>query len=128
MEAPRQDFQTGRGNLGAILEATDGKNKRRRLFGSSPGGWKSGHFGASWAALGALLGASGPLLGLSWASLGAVLGHLGALLAALEALLSHLGGHRSKKRAALISVPRSGPETSPLGPLLGPSWAILEPS
>ena len=34
----------------------------------------------SWAALGALLGALGPVLGLSVACLEALLGHLGAIL------------------------------------------------
>ena len=58
----------------------------------------------SWSALGALLGALGALLGLSGAPLGPLLGHL--------------GGHRSKKRAALICAAPRGPNKSPLGALL----------
>ena len=52
----------------------------------------------SWAALEALLGALGPVLGLSWARLGALLGHLGAILRPQE----HIGSEKTRKPKTLI--------------------------
>ena len=74
-------------SLGAILEAID-QNSGEHLLGSPRRGPKSRLLGPSWAALGALLGALGPVLGLSWARLGALLGHLGAILRPQEPIES----------------------------------------
>ena len=61
-------------------------------------GPKSHLLEASWAALVALLGALGPVLGLSWARLGALLGHLGAILRPQEPIESE----KARKRQILI--------------------------
>ena len=66
-------------SIGAILEAID-QNRVWHLLVSPRRGPKSRLLGPTWAALGALLGALGPVFGLSGACLGALLGHLGAIL------------------------------------------------
>ena len=65
--------------LDAVLEAIEPKSGDRQVTSPrrSP---NSRLLEPSWAALGAILGALGPVLGLSWARLGALLGHLGAIL------------------------------------------------
>ena len=67
------------GPLGAILEAID-QRMGGSLCGSPRRGPKMSLLEPSWAALGAVLGALGAVLGPSWAPLGALLGHLGAIL------------------------------------------------
>ena len=42
-----------------------------------------------------------------------------------EVYWGHIGGHRSKQGVALIGVPPTGPEKSPLGAHLGRSWGAL---
>ena len=81
------------GHLGAIDQ------KRGEHFSASPRrGPKSRLLGPSWAALGALLGALGPVLGLSWAPLGALLGHLGAILRPQEPI----GSEKARRQTTLI--------------------------
>ena len=56
----------------------------------------------SWAALEALLGALGPVLGLSWARLGALLGHLGTILRPQEPIGSEKA--RTQKNIDFLQV------------------------
>ena len=74
-------------SIGAILEAID-QNSVWHFLRSPRRGPKSRLWGPTWAALGALLDALGPVLGLSWARLGALLGHLGAILRPQEPIES----------------------------------------
>ena len=77
-------------------------------------------FGLSSGPLGALLGLSWALLRPFWGPLGTPLGLSWAILEAID----------EKRRRRLFQSPPSGPEKSPLGALLGRSWAwaLLGPS
>ena len=86
-------------SLGAILEAID-QNRGEHLLVPPRRGPKSRLLGPSWAALGALLGALGPVLGLSWARLGALLGHLGAILRLQEPIESE----KARRQKTLIFI------------------------
>ena len=84
-------------SLGAIWEAIE-QNSGEHLLGPPRRGPKSRLLGPSWAALGALLGALGPVLGLSWARLGVLLGHLGAILRLQEPI----GSEKARRPKTLI--------------------------
>ena len=74
------------------------QNRGEHLSGPPRRGPKSRLLGPSWAALGALLGALGPVLGLSWARLGALLGHFGAILRLQEPIESE----KARRQKTLI--------------------------
>ena len=84
----------------------------------------------SWAALGAVLGALGAVLGPSWAPLGALLGHLGAILRPQEPI----GREKARMQKTLKNTlflkdfGLLGGLLGWLGEHLGPSWGGLEGS
>ena len=122
-------------SIGAILEAID-QNSVWHFLRSPRRGPKSRLWGPTWAALGALLDALGPVLGLSWARLGALLGHLGAILRPQEPI-----GSEKERRPNTVSfhwfwngfglsgasLGGSAATWSRLGAILGPLVAILGP-
>ena len=96
-------------------------------FSVPPSRPSNGRLGLSWSALGALLGALGPVLGLSWARLGALLGHLGAILRPQEPIESE----KARRQQTLIFL-RCLKEFGLSGASLGGSvaswgrlWALL---
>ena len=90
------------------------------LGGSSEGsrGPLGCSFEASWGPLGGLLGASWGFLEASWMPLGASWGPLGGPSERLWCLSEPPGGLLGRKARIVGSC-------SPLGPFLGPSWAVL---